>query len=484
MSFFPDVRTVVNIGPLSIKWYALLILTGALISYAISARNIKKLGYDSTVTDDLFFGSLIAGIIGSRIWYVLFYDLSSYLANPLSIFMTWNGGMAIQGGLMLGALYAFVYLKRKNISFMRFADAIVPSILIAQALGRWGNFMNQEAYGQVVSESFYTMWPEFIKTQMFIMGEYRAPTFFYESILNILGYVLIVYGLKRFGENKRGDYAYAYLMWYGLIRFWVEGMRSDSLMFAGLRTAQLLSILFIIIGIAGKAGLFRKWFKEDKPAIIFDLDGTLLNTDKTIWLSAEKVLEKYRPNLKLTHEQKLGFIGPTLHQSFSLYLNEDEIEGAIELYREHNKKAHETDLEVIPYAKVVLEHLKQQGYSMGIFSSKKKEMVVYGLELSGLATYFDVVIGHDEVKKHKPDPEGIFITLKEMGKSRDNAVYIGDSHSDIEAARRAGIYSIAYLRHAERSEAILAAKPNSSISDLRDVQLILQGDHSWTQSTM
>jgi phosphatidylglycerol:prolipoprotein diacylglycerol transferase len=186
MVFFKDLSSFVDIGTLSIKWYAVLILVGAFSAFYVSQRNLKKLGYPSEMVDDLFFGSLVFGIIGARLWYVLFYDLQTYLADPLSIIMTWQGGMAIQGGLVLGALFAFFFLKRKGLSFLRFADAIVPNILISQAIGRWGNFMNQEAYGKVVDEAYYNLFPAFIKDNMFIGGAFREPTFLYESILNII----------------------------------------------------------------------------------------------------------------------------------------------------------------------------------------------------------------------------------------------------------------------------------------------------------
>ena len=177
MVFFKDLSSFVDIGSFSIKWYAVLILIGAFAAYYVIQKNLTKLGYESSMIDDLFFGSLVSGIVGARLWYVVFYDLQSYLANPISILMTWQGGMAIHGGLLLGALFAYFFLKRKGISFMRFADNIVPNILIAQAIGRWGNFMNQEAYGKVVDEAYFNLFPAFIKNTMFIDGAFREPTF-------------------------------------------------------------------------------------------------------------------------------------------------------------------------------------------------------------------------------------------------------------------------------------------------------------------
>ena len=180
-----------DIGPISIKWYAVLILAGAYLAYYLSYRNLKKMGYKSDLTDDLFFGALLSGVIGARLWFVVFFDLNYYLTRPLEILMTWQGGLAIQGGLFGGVLFGLWFLKRKKADFIRVADAIVPNILVAQAIGRWGNFLNQEAYGRVVEESFYSGWPQLIKDQMFIAGQFREPTFLYESVLNIVGFLLI-----------------------------------------------------------------------------------------------------------------------------------------------------------------------------------------------------------------------------------------------------------------------------------------------------
>lgn len=480
MSLFPDLRTFITIGPLSIKWYAVFILSGAFISYVVSSRAIKKMGHPVSVLDDLYFGAIVAGIIGSRLWYVLFYDLQTYLSNPLSIFMTWNGGLAIQGGLLLGALYAYVYLKRKHISFLRMADAIVPTILIAQAMGRWGNFMNQEAYGKIVPESFYALWPNFIKNVMLIGGEFREPTFFYESSLNLLGFFLIWFGLKKFSENRRGDLMYAYLMWYGLIRFWVEGLRTDSLMFMGLRTAQMVSIAFLLIGVLGRLGLFRRFTKPKKPLIIFDLDGTLLDTEPLIIESFDHVLKTYRPDLTITREMELSFLGPTLSENLHKYLPSEKVNEAIELYRKHNRDIHPKKLKEIPNATKLLTQLKEEGYALGIFSSKKKDMVEYGLSLVGWESYFEAIIGYDEVTQHKPHPEGLLKTIQAMKGSVDAAIYVGDTYTDIQAAHACGVYSVAYLSHPERKDAILNEVPNARISDLTELMDVLKGDHEWT----
>lgn len=482
MVFFKDLSSFVDIGTISIKWYAVLILIGAFSAFYVSTKNLQKLGYPSGMIDDLFFGSLVSGIVGARLWYVLFYDLQTYIANPISILMTWQGGMAIQGGLLLGALFAFFFLKRKGISFMRFADAIVPNILIAQAIGRWGNFMNQEAYGKIVDEAYFNLFPAFIKNNMLIGGAYREPTFLYESILNIVGFILIVYVLKRFSDNRRGDLMYAYLMWYGVTRFWVEGLRTDSLMFMGFRMAQLTSVAFILIGLLGKLGVYDRFMKKKKPVLLFDFDGTLGDTEPLIIESMKHTIKHFRPEVQISRDDEISFLGPTLNTILARYLNESEIEEGIKIYRENNKELHPQLIKPMPNAIELIHDLKAEGYTIGIVSSKKKEMVEYGVQLIGLENQFDVIIGYDEVKQHKPSPEGIFNACKALGIDHDNCVYVGDTSTDILASNNAGLYSIAYLTHPERRDAIMEAKPNATVEDLLEIKEILKRNQTWTRS--
>ena len=135
--FFPNPKVFIEIGPFQIAWYAVLIVSGALIAYRISLKNITEAGYDGEELEDLFMGVMLVGILGARLWYVLFYDIKSYLAEPLKIFAVWEGGLAIQGGLLAGAYYAYRFTKKRNINFWHWADMIVPNVLIAQAIGRW-----------------------------------------------------------------------------------------------------------------------------------------------------------------------------------------------------------------------------------------------------------------------------------------------------------------------------------------------------------
>lgn len=252
MTFFEDFSTFVTIGSFHIQWYAICILCGACIAYLLGQYRFKCLGYSKDILSDYFINVLFIGIIGARIWYVIFTFDEMYASQPLEIFAIWHGGLAIQGGLFAGLAYSYYFFKKRNIPFLVAGDAIMPGVLIAQAFGRWGNFFNQEAYGSSVSLDFLESLhlPDFIIDHMYIAGSYHHPTFLYESLGNIICFLIIVLIIKRFQKHV-GVQFFSYFALYGIVRFFVEGLRTDSLMFMSLRMAQVISILFIIVGILG-----------------------------------------------------------------------------------------------------------------------------------------------------------------------------------------------------------------------------------------
>lgn len=262
MSFFSDFSIFVEIGPLHIQWYAIVILLGAGIAYLLGQYHFKKLGYAKEILSDYFYGLLFCGIIGARIWYVIFMWNEMYFNNPMEIFAVWHGGLAIQGGIFAGLVYSYYFFKKHDIPFLVAGDAIMPGILIAQACGRWGNFFNHEAFGGECTLSFLESLhlPRFIIDNMYIQGVYHHPTFLYESIGNVIAFMIIVLIIKRFQKHV-GVQFFSYFVFYGIVRVFVEGMRTDSLMLGPLRIAQVISIVFIIVGIVG---IVYQYFKGDK----------------------------------------------------------------------------------------------------------------------------------------------------------------------------------------------------------------------------
>lgn len=236
----------IQLGPFSIRWYAICIVTGLVLAVYLSMKEAPRRKMKSDDVLDFILIAFPLAILGARLYYVIF-QWSYYAKHPAEIFAIWNGGIAIYGGLLTGALVLWIFARRRFIEPLDFLDIAAPSVMIAQSIGRWGNFINQEAYGAAVKSLNYL--PSFIRKQMYIDGSYRQPTFLYESLWNLLGFVLVLFLRRRPNFLKRGDVTGFYLIWYGFGRMIIEGMRTDSLMFAGLRVSQWLSGLLIIGGI-------------------------------------------------------------------------------------------------------------------------------------------------------------------------------------------------------------------------------------------
>lgn len=488
IEFFPDMQNFLRIGSITIAWYAIFIVSAAFITYYLSLKSLKKMGYTSEDAETLFYGVLIFGVLGARLWYVLFFDLSYYLADPIRILQFREGGMAIHGGIFGGALYGYYFANKRGINFMHWLDAILPNVLLAQAIGRWGNFMNQEAFGGIVGEEHFKYIPTFIKNNMFIDGAYRAPTFLYESILNLIGWVLITQVLRRSKKLKRGDQSFAYLMWYGIVRFIIEGFRTDALPlnlgFIELRIAQVISVVFVIVGIMGYFGMFKKLYESPKPILIFDFDGTVMDTQALILETFRQVFEKNLPGQVISEEEYLSFIGPTLYESFGRYFKQEEVDDMVAEYRRLNLELHDEYVKPMDHAKEVLFELKEKGYKMAVVSSKVREPIMVGLELTGMEDLFDPVLGMDNYDKVKPHPEGILKVMEDCFYDRSSFIYIGDTKTDIEAGRKAGAFTIGYVFDKNREQALNDSQPNAIMHDWRELPEILEGDHEWTYNTI
>ncbi|MDW0115283.1 prolipoprotein diacylglyceryl transferase [Sporosarcina saromensis] len=251
--------TAFKLGPIPIRWYGILITTGIILAFIVVQKEMVKRGMHPDFLTDLLIWAVPIAIISARIYYVIF-SWDSYKDNPADIIKIWEGGIAIHGALIGAFLTTYVYTKRKGISFWKVADIAAPGILIGQIIGRWGNFINQEAHGGPVSQSFLenTMIPDWIMQQMTIKGVTYHPTFLYESLWNVVGLIIIL--LLRKVRLKRGEMFFFYLTWYSIGRYFIEGMRTDSLYGGDLRAAQIVSILAIVFAVA--MFIYRRFIKK------------------------------------------------------------------------------------------------------------------------------------------------------------------------------------------------------------------------------
>lgn len=256
-------RVLFSIGPITIYWYSITMLLAVLTGIYLSLRESKNLKMYQFISDLITY-IIVFGIIGARLYYVIF-NFNSYKNNLLSIFEIWEGGIAIYGAI-IGGFLAIVYLARKRKqSIIKTTDIIVPGLILAQAIGRWGNFFNSEAHGTEVTLEFLQNLhlPNFIIEGMYINGAYYHPTFLYESIWCILGFLVLI-TIRKLTKRKTGIMTFSYFMWYGIGRFFIEGLRTDSLYLGTFRISQIVSIILIISGIIGIFIFIMKGRKNER----------------------------------------------------------------------------------------------------------------------------------------------------------------------------------------------------------------------------
>lgn len=246
----------IQLGPLKVHWYGIILSTAVLTGLLLAIREGKKFGIPQQLFVDLLFFSIPSALIGARAYYVIFkWDI--YRDNWVDVFKIWHGGIAIYGALIGSVICAIIYAQKKGQTFWRIADICAPSLLIGQAIGRWGNFINQEAYGGPVEELFIRNTlhlPDLIVNQMNVQGVFHHPTFLYESLWNFVG-VLLLFGFRRLRSIYSGEIFISYLIWYSIGRFFIEGLRTDSLAYQGSDwVVSLIDMLWFPMKLLFKSG--------------------------------------------------------------------------------------------------------------------------------------------------------------------------------------------------------------------------------------
>ncbi|MBD2099155.1 prolipoprotein diacylglyceryl transferase [Trichocoleus sp. FACHB-591] len=251
---------LVELGPLTIRWYGLLIASAVLIGVSLSQALATRRRVDPDLIGDLIIWLVVAAIPSARLYYVLF-QWQEYAQRPEDIIAIWKGGIAIHGAILGGLVASLIFARIKRVSFWQLADLVAPSLILGQAIGRWGNFFNSEAFGRPTN----LPWKLFIPPEQRPVGyenvAYFHPTFLYESLWNLMVFGILITlffrGLRGKPALKVGTLFLVYLVSYSLGRFWIEGLRTDSLMIGPLRIAQIISLVEISIGLAGLFWLYQ-----------------------------------------------------------------------------------------------------------------------------------------------------------------------------------------------------------------------------------
>ena len=237
------ISSVWNIGSLQIHWYGLVMALAILICYFVARKKAWKFGIEVSAFDDFVFWLIIVGILGARLYYVLF-SFSYFSRNPSEIYKIWHGGLSIYGAVLAGLIFCYFYTRKKAYSFLQLTDLLALVLPLGQAIGRIGNFINQEAFGL----------PTNLPWKMYVAPQYRPieyssynyfhPTFLYEMIVDLIVFFVLMRLSKK---NQRGLVTYSYLFLYSLGRFFIEGIRLDSFFIAGFRVDQVLALILLII---------------------------------------------------------------------------------------------------------------------------------------------------------------------------------------------------------------------------------------------
>lgn len=279
--------TALQIGSFSIKWYGVIIGIGFLLAILYGFQNAKNVNVNSDKLLDAIIWGLIGGVVGARLYYVIFYPGDKYIQNPLEIFKIHSGGLAFYGGLIGALIAAIIVAKVKKMNIPALLDLVALGFLIGQGIGRWGNFVNQEAFGTVTDLPWGM-------SSINTGNQPVHPCFLYESLLCIVGFVLLHFFTRKF-RRYDGQTFILYVIWYGFIRFFIEGLRTDSLYLFGtdLRVSQVVSGLAVIAGIALLV-LFRNRTTltgcGDKK--VMELCGVVIGQEMTADTKAEETEEE------------------------------------------------------------------------------------------------------------------------------------------------------------------------------------------------
>jgi phosphatidylglycerol:prolipoprotein diacylglycerol transferase len=248
-----------------------MIALGLLVGVSVILHEGKKQKISEDFLVNLIFLGTLLAIFGGRFYYVIF-NWSYYQNHFIEIFEIWNGGMAIHGAIIGGGLFTVFYSKNHNVNILKIVDIIVVGLIIGQVIGRWGNFFNQEAYGSAVSLDFLKglHLPGFIIDGMKIGNNYYHPTFLYESLWNIIGFIILLV-VRRFRYIHLGQITSIYMMWYGVGRFLIEILRTDSLMLGTFKVAQIISIIMVLFGL----GLFIFMMTKSRFEYRYNEDETI-----------------------------------------------------------------------------------------------------------------------------------------------------------------------------------------------------------------
>ncbi len=443
MTFFPDGSTLMTIGGLSIRWYAVTLIAGIIAAYFLIADLMKDHGYGIDTTDEIMILCMIAGVLFGRVFWLI-ENLSEYLKYIPYMFAIGDGGFDILGVMTGAVIFMFFYTQVRHMSILRTLDIVLPAVLLFGIITRTGRAFVQ-------------------------------PTVLILNGLDLIGFALLNYILRPYKEGRRrGDLTALTLMWAGLTRVVSLVFHLDT---------HANNSLFLTIGVE-LVGLILYYIVHNRrptqPIILFDLDGTLMDSHQMVIQCFSYLFKKYGDIRDFTAEKQQEVFGPPLRDEMIKLFPDQDPDQMVKEYSDYQSTFSWSDeVSLFPHVKETLDVLWSEGYKLGVVSSRMTSSCELWLRQLGLAHCFGVVLGRDMYQLSKPAPDGILYAGKKLKRGHDSCIYIGDNVSDVQAAKAAGVFSIAFLSDPTIKAEIEAEQPNMIMTDMRELLDLLDENHEW-----
>lgn len=431
------------------RWEGIFILIGVFVTFLFIHKDMKANGYTLVTSENILLGSVLSGVFVGRLGWYIFNGFTGFT----NFLLFYKDGFNILAGVAGIAIFLGFYCRRNFMSYRRTLDAILPHLLLGLAIARAPYCFSDWHY-------------------ILIVG------------IDMLGYLLLAYIYPRFFKDKhRGDRASLAILWIGASRFFVE-VATQGKFNVGLEAA-LPAIITSVIGLAFY--ICNRVFKiVHKPLVLFDFDGTLMDTTEMVNESYRYLFDKYKTVDEFDSTTRLEIFNKDDQKIIeSVFTEQDPKELTTEFHTFQENLPALGLVNTMPHAVEVLMWLKRNDYGVGVVTSRPTDNCRYWIEEFDLEDYVDMVMGSEIYRKAKPAPDAIRRICHELGRGQDYCVYIGDRARDIRMARRAGVYSIGYVTSAKNEKRMAKENPNRTIRDLNELCDILQEtDHNWTYNCL
>lgn len=448
MIWFPDLSTILSVGGITIKWYVVTLLVGCICGFLYHSSVMKSHGYKQATSDDLFIIALFGALVGGRIFWVL-ENFKNYSMYAWYVFAIVDGGIDVLGSILMVSVLVLIYGKKHHLSFRRTMDVISVAMLIATMIARVGRALETQSVWLVVA-------------------------------CNIIEFIIVYYGmLKWTPRRKRGDAFAAILILGGLERLVAMVFDLDPLAIENVWPCILVEASGLLLW------AYSRFFDKRKPVVLFDFDGTIMDSEQMIIGCFAYLYQKYGNINDFTEEIQKEVFGPPLKEELKKLFPNQDTEVLMSDYTNFQKSLPGRHIvSTLPHTEEVLKKLKRQGYVLGVVTSRLTDSCEMWVKDLKLESYFNIIVGTEKYRHAKPEPDGIIEACELLNVGHDSVVYVGDNVSDVECGKNAGVYTVGFATNPTKREKIEAAKPNATILSMPELLTILDAKHDWSSELM